>query len=250
MDVDIIDAIKYLTSNSNSIQTASLGGIYDYLRESNQSVPEDRYLEAMHDMELKGSIYKKENCYAVNESILSLKEVSDEDSLDFQQKDTVTRDIDVMDIIKDNLCQERERYQKEIDYLKEEIDFFKEELQQKNSIIKMLIKQNAINDVMYAVYDDRCCDERRRPSNRKEGGDSTTSTDSSSQNNNKDGSKESRKTIQTKEKQLKSHSKQYQDLFVNPSEKAIKSKKSKPGRRRRNTIPDTTNGLFNGRPLI
>ena len=165
MEKDIITAIRAIRSNTSFVTTRSkerkpiLRDIYDYLEESQQLICENEYLEMIQNLEDQGIIYKRDgkSYYHVRDdyqdegkySVISnnsIEKITD-DNID----DTVTKmpsDRNLIDMIKESMCEEKIRNCELIEYLKGQIKFFQDELREKNIVINKLLEKEALVEII------------------------------------------------------------------------------------------------------
>ena len=127
MEKDIITAIRAMQSNSSFITTRSkerkptLREIYDYLKETQQLICENEYLETFQKLEDQGIIYKRDgkHYYHVRDDyegdgkdtvINTHEKVTDENNIPSNRN--------LIDMIKENMYEEKLRNSDLIDYLK------------------------------------------------------------------------------------------------------------------------------------
>ena len=136
MKDDIIATIKMMRNNVSSVTTRrkdkrpSKSEIYDHLMEKYHIISEEDYLETIQELEDQGIIFKRDGkkYYQLKESNSNLHE-------DLEMEENFPSDVSLIDMIKENMLQERLRDKEYIQFLKEEIIFFQSELQEKNKFI-------------------------------------------------------------------------------------------------------------------
>ena len=138
MNDEIVNAIISM-SDRDKIQepNTSLNAIYKFILETNHIISEDDFLESMYHLEREGVIYKRglNGFYGINNNNkCEATEVRNE-----------SEPKDLLDMIKNNMVEDRINDRELISYLKVQIEFYKDELRQKNNIINSLLTMKELN---------------------------------------------------------------------------------------------------------
>ena len=142
IDDEIINAIKLLRSNTSTVTTrkrepkTTLNEINKILLESHSILSEDEFLNSIHNLESEGVIYKRSgsNYYHVREDYqrsCELENIIIDNTSESNEKVNEPTDCDLIQMIKENMLQERVRDREFIEFLKSQIGFFKEEIRPK-----------------------------------------------------------------------------------------------------------------------
>ena len=160
MKDDIISTIKEIGRNADSEILENIEGktsinqIYKHLVEKNHLISEDEYLENIYNLTKRDIIFKDGINYRLNnvnniESILNSTIESNQKKYEHQNiEQHLTGEVSLIDMIKENMLQERLRDQEFIHFLKDQIKFYQSELHEKNKIIGALINKHAIAEVV------------------------------------------------------------------------------------------------------
>ena len=154
MRENIITTIKMMRSNTSTVTTRekdkkpSINEIYEFLKEKNNLISEEEYLESIRELEDEGIIYKREGrkYYRLNDentigdTDLNLTMESDsQHSETVVNKDNFPSEVSLVDMIKENMLREKLQDQEQITFLKDQIKFYQSELQEKNKIITSVL---------------------------------------------------------------------------------------------------------------
>ena len=147
MKDDIIMTIKMMRNNASSATTRrkdkrpSKSEIYNHLMEKYHIISEEDYLETVQELEDQGIIFKRDGkkYYQlkdenVNEILDTTIESNSNLHKDLEMEENFPSDVSLIDMIKENMLQERLRDKEYIQFLKEEIIFYQSELQEKKQI--------------------------------------------------------------------------------------------------------------------
>ena len=153
MKDDIITTIKMMRNNVSSVTTrrkdkrTSKSEIYDHLMGIDHIISEEDYLETIQELEDQGIIFKRDGkkYYQlkdenVNEILDTTIESNSNLHKDLEMEENFPSDVSLIDMIKENMLQERLRDKEYIQFLKEEIIFYQSELQEKKQIHRNITK--------------------------------------------------------------------------------------------------------------
>ena len=135
---------SFVTTHSKETKP-NLDTIFNYGKEKNPIISNDDYLAEIEKLESSGCIYKREgkNYYHVSDDYVVQTEMKVNDDVIYNKGDDkfFPKDMDIIEMIKENMLQEKLRDREYIEFLKEQIIFYQDELREKNNIIKTLLNQ-------------------------------------------------------------------------------------------------------------